>query len=194
MERSTKVILGVTAIIVVLLVADLIWWNRLLSKGNVNYPKDIKWATNSKTLGMVESMHPKLRQRFADFFTEVEEKLGLYVISTSGLRTTAQQSGLDSKNEDNAEPGLSDHEYGFAQDINVADKTGKIILRKATPKKQWIDSGVVSIAKKHGFKWGGDFNSYYDPIHFYNDFGLPATKMLAMKKAGEVDKQGYLKV
>lgn len=194
MQRSTKVILGVTAVIVVLVVADLIWWNRLLGKGRVNYPKDIKWATNTKTLEMVESMHPKLRQKFADFFTEVEKKLGLYVVGTSGNRDYAQQASLDFSNDANAEPGLSDHEYGFAMDMNVYNKAGQNVLRKATSKKTWIDSGVVAIAKKHGFKWGGDFKDYHDPIHFYNDFGIPSGEMLAMKKAGKVDKEGYLKV
>ena len=194
MERSTKVILGVTAVIVVLVVADLIWWNRLLGKGKVNYPKDAKWATNTKTLEMVESMHPKLRQKFANFFTDVEKELGLYVVGTSGLRDTEKQIQLNLENDANATAGHSDHEYGFAMDINVYNKAGQNVLRKATSKKTWLDSGVVNIAKKHGFKWGGDFNSYHDPIHFYNDFGIPAPDMLAMRKVGKVDSNGYLKV
>ena len=194
MDKSTKILLGIGSVIVILVVADLIWWNTLLGRGRVNYPKNSKWAANNKTLDMVESMHPKLRQKFADFFTEVEKKLGLYIVGTSGFRTPEKQAELSIENDKNAGVGLSDHEYGFAMDVNVYNKNGQNILRKASSKKQWIDSGVVDIAKKHGFSWGGDFQSYHDPIHFYNDFGLPATKMLEMKKAGKVDKQGYLRV
>jgi hypothetical protein len=191
MNRDNKTTAIIVGSFIVLAIGGIILYHSL--KKGLRYPKDAKWANNSDTLKKVSELHPKVRQRVADLFTDIEKELGLEVIATSGLRTTAQQAALDLTNNQNADAGLSDHEYGFAIDINVK-KDGNTILRKASSNKAWIDSGVVGIAKKKGLKWGGDFNSYHDPIHFYDDFGLPATEMPKMKLAGKVDKEGYLKV
>jgi hypothetical protein len=190
-KRSAITVAVVSVAIVLSAIGVLIYLNR---KKGVSYSKDAQWAKKSGTLNMVQQMHPKLRQKFADFFSEVEKKTGYTILGTSGLRSSAEQGQLSSQNSSNAQAGYSDHEYGFAMDVNVLDKSGNVVLRKASSKAEWIKSGVVDIAKKHGFKWGGDFANYHDPVHFYNDFGIPAHQMLELKNAGKVDNEGYLKV
>lgn len=188
MEKETKRAIIIFSSIFLLVGIGILIYKKMTH--TLLYPSDAKWAKNSKTLKMVDELHPKVKQDVADFFTDIE-KDGLVAIGTSGLRTSAQQAGLDAGNEKNADAGLSDHEYGFAIDINVS-KNGKIILRKASSTKEWNDSGVVAKAKKYKLKWGGDFKSYHDPIHFYNDFNIPAKDMPKRKLAGQVDKNGYL--
>ena len=190
MEKDAKIAIVVVGSILLLIGLGIIIVKNM--DDTLKYPADAKWAKSSKTLKMVNELHPKVKQHVADFFTEIE-KNGLVAIGTSGLRTSTQQAGLDAGNSQNADAGLSDHEYGFAIDINVS-KDGKIILKKANSDADWINSGVVAIAKKHGFKWGGDFKTYQDPIHFYNDFNIPARDMLKRKIAGKVDTKGYLLV
>jgi len=190
MEKDTKIAVLVFGTIVVLVIGGILIFRS--SKGGINYPKNAVWAKEKSALSEVEKLHPKLRQKFADFFSDIE-KLGYSVVITDAHRTTQEQAGLDRLNPSNAAAGQSDHEYGFAVDVNIK-KDGKIVLKKASSKQDWINSGVVAVAKKHGFKWGGDFNSYHDPIHFYNDFGIPASQMKQLVQAGKVDKDGYLKV
>ena len=53
--------------------------------------------------------------------------------------------------------GLSFHTYGTAIDLNAADNYRGIAGA--------MDRTVVSIFKRWGFAWGGDWN-YTDPMHF----------------------------
>ncbi len=57
----------------------------------------------------------------------------------------------------NPERGLSLHTWGIAVDLNVPGN-----LRGTTGR---INRDVVSVLKKWGFAWGGDW-SYTDPMHF----------------------------
>jgi D-alanyl-D-alanine carboxypeptidase len=52
---------------------------------------------------------------------------------------------------------LSNHSFGLAMDFNVPGN------QRGTPGE--MDRDVVSIFKKWGFAWGGDWN-YTDPMHF----------------------------
>jgi hypothetical protein len=53
--------------------------------------------------------------------------------------------------------GLSLHSWGIAIDLNVPENQRGTVGR--------MDRTVVSIFKKWGFAWGGDW-SYTDPMHF----------------------------
>ena len=57
----------------------------------------------------------------------------------------------------NPAKGLSFHTFGTAIDLNAADNYRGIAGK--------MDRTVVSIFKKWGFAWGGDWN-YTDPMHF----------------------------
>lgn len=195
MKKDTKIALGVAGGIIATVTLVYVFRKQIKSVfgGYKWFDKSLKWYRDTKTRNIVETLHPKARKDFKEFISKVEKKLGLQVIATSGYRTWAKQAELHRHNPSNATAGNSSHNYGFALDINVLDKNGKNILRKSSSKSQWINSGIVPMAKKMGFKWGGDFSNYHDPIHFY----LEPMDRAAMKKrylAGKKDSKGYVKL
>lgn len=108
------------------------------------------------------------RNRFSGL-TDGIRKLGYEVIITSSYRSPEKQAALykDLKNQKGgraARPGKSKHNQAIAIDINIK-KDGKW-WKKATPKGEWEDSKVPELARKMGFRWGGDFTTNYDPVHF----------------------------
>ena len=159
------------------------------------FDESLAWYRNGKTKEIVEKLHPKFKDKVKDFFSRVEKELGLQMYATSGLRTFQEQEELKKENPSNAAPGLSGHNYGFSVDVNVMDKNGNIILKKASSSADWEKSGVVKIAKEMGLKWGGGgaFGSYHDPVHFYIDpNGMTTTQLLAVHNSGKVDNKGYV--
>jgi hypothetical protein len=196
--KSTKKTLLILAGI---LVATIIVGNILLKRNSDDskdwFDKDSKWYKDEHTRGIVNKLHPKFRNKIAQFFTKIEKDLGLSAYATSGYRTFARQEQLHKENPANAKPGYSSHNFGFAIDINVKDKDGKIFLLKNSSDKKWNDSKVVDLAKDLGLLWGGGgaFGSYHDPVHFYiKPNGLSNTELREMVKAGKVDSNGYVLV
>jgi hypothetical protein len=111
----------------------------------------------------LESLHQRVKPIFERFIKELKKR-GFDVYITSSYRTFEKQAELKKLNSKNASPGLSPHNYGMAIDINVRD--GLTWLRKASSKEDWEKSGIPEIARSMGIRWGGDFRTYYDPIHF----------------------------
>ena len=105
------------------------------------------------------------RTHFRSLFNEIEEETGCWVLITSGNRTRSEQAALKKQNPKNASPGRSRHERQRAMDVNLICPTMGM-LRKADPKVRWEASGAPSIARTRGFRWGGDFRTYHDPVHF----------------------------
>tara|TARA_R100001509_G_C4875283_1_gene218334 strand:+ start:979 stop:2169 length:1191 start_codon:yes stop_codon:yes gene_type:complete len=64
-----------------------------------------------------------------------------------------------------ATPGTSWHNIGCSFDFNpyLADGTQ---LGVAQDRSTWINSGIPEIGKSLNLRWGGNFGSNYDPIHF----------------------------
>ena len=60
--------------------------------------------------------------------------------------------------------GASFHNFGMAFDYNPTLSNG-VTLTRAHSKQMWENSGVPEIARSNGMTWGGDWTSYYDPIH-----------------------------
>jgi hypothetical protein len=199
MKSNKQIILILAGI----LVATIIVGNILLNKSNLDdssqnwFDENTKWYKDSHTRSVVQKLHPRFRNKIAEFFTKMEKQLGLSAYATSGYRTIAEQTALHNQNPSNAKPGYSSHNFGFAIDINVKNKDGKIFLLKNTPDKQWNDSKVVQLAKDLGLSWGGGgaFGNYRDPVHFYiKPNGLSTTDLRAMYNDGKKDKEGYVLV
>lgn len=198
MKYNTKTIL----IVVGIGIAAIILANVLLKRDDFEDSKDwfdktTKWYNDKNTLEIVKNLHPKFRNKIAEFFTKIEKELGLGVIATSGYRTIEKQAELHRQNPSNAKPGYSSHNFGFAIDMNVKDKNGNIILMKSSSDKKWIDSKVVDLAKTIGLSWGGGgaFGNYHDPVHFYiKPNGLSTTDLRKMYNEGKKDSQGYVTV
>ena len=199
MKSNKKTLLIIAGI----LVATIIVGNILLNKSNLDessqdwFDKDTKWYKDAHTRAVVQKLHPKFRNKIAEFFTKIEKQLGLSAYATSGYRTIPEQEVLYKQNPSNAKPGYSSHNFGFAVDMNVKNKDGKIILGKSSSDKQWNDSKVVQLAKDLGLSWGGGgaFGNYHDPVHFYiKPNGLSTTDLRAMYNDGKKDSNGYVLV
>lgn len=111
----------------------------------------------------IGDLHPKAKESFRDFIRAVEKR-GYQVIVTSGYRSFSEQAKLKAQNSKNASPGNSYHNYGMALDINLVKDNSW--WRKSTPKDEWEKTGIPQLARRLGMKWGGDFTSYHDPVHF----------------------------
>ena len=121
---------------------------------------------------------------------------------TFTLRTFAEQDALYQQGRTkpgpkvtNAKAGQSLHNYGVALDFALIID-GKVASWDA--KKDWDGDKqsdwmeVVTIFKRHGWEWGGDWRTFKDMPHFQKTFGYTWQKLLALKKAGKVDKEGYV--
>ena len=154
-----------------------------------------RWHKDTNTKNIVNKLHPLFRGRVAEFFSKIENELGLTAYATSGYRTFQKQAELHKQNSQNAKAGFSSHNFGYAIDINVKNKDGNIFLKKADTSKKWRDSGVVPLSEKLGLSWGGDgnFGTYHDPVHFYIKPNNKGTDDLrALVNQGKVDKDGYV--
>lgn len=157
--------------------------------------KDIKPVDSADDEAYIKRLHPKFRDLARALINRVEDKLGLKMFITSGYRTYEEQARLHAQNPNNAKPGVSSHNFGFAFDVNVRDKNGNLILTKSSSSKKWKDAGVVGIAKELGMLWGGDglFGGYHDPVHFFiKPNGKSTVNLAALKDAKKVDSNGYV--
>lgn len=186
-KESLQIVLGVSA--VALIGAGVLLFARSRNK---TVSENVLDKLSEHNRAEVMKLHPNARKKFADLILKIESK-GYRVLITSGYRDFDKQAKLHAENPSNAKAGYSNHNYGYAIDINVYDpKTGKQLLKKATSKSLWESSGIVKIAKDMGFEWGGDFNNYHDPIHFYIPREKSTSQMKALVDAGKVDKSGYV--
>ena len=161
------------------------------------YNDKYRWYKDKKTLNLLNKLHPKYRNKIAEFFSKIEDELGYTAFITSGYRSFKEQQILHNQNSQNAKAGYSSHNFGFAVDINVKDKKGVTFLKKANTSKKWRDSGVIPLSEKLNLLWGGDgnFGSYHDPIHFYiKPNNLSTSELRAMVNSGKKDNNGYVLV
>ncbi len=146
---------------------------------------------------------PGVQDKFRNFIAELRKR-GWRTIITSGNRNFAEQAQLKIQNSSNAAPGLSAHNYGLAFDGNFENVATGQVLKKASTKKEWLDSGIPQLAKSMGLKWGGYdneaeylsaftgiglknkkenkslFSGYFDPVHF--EIPVNTTALLAQAK------------
>ena len=103
-------------------------------------------------------------EKFRQLFKQIHTKCWCVVYVTSSYRSTAKQKELYKHNHKNAKPGRSPHEFKRAMDINLLTFGGWV--RKRDSVDVWKATGAPAVAKKMGFRWGGNFKSYHDPVHF----------------------------
>ena len=104
------------------------------------------------------------RVHFDKLIENIHNETDCFVYITSGYRTTSQQKILYERDNKNAKPGTSPHEFKIAIDLNLIC-SGDWIVKKDS-KETWEETGVPQLAKKLDFRWGGDFKTYHDPVHF----------------------------
>ena len=160
------------------------------------------------TTKRIEKAHPAVREELRAIYTQIVQSLtGKATCGFSAIHRTfekqaelyAQGRTMPGPKITNAPAGLSMHNYGLAVDIFLLvevdghhdyaswdtvtdfDKDGL---------SDWME--VVRIFKAHGWEWGGDWNGFKDMPHFQKSFGLKASDLLAMHRAGQVDENGYV--
>lgn len=134
---------------------------------------------DTNSLQRANQLHPHIKQRVITIINYINDKVltgNAKVGLAQGLRTFKEQDDLYAKGRTtpgpkvtNAKSGDSIHNYGLAIDIfliingNQASWDNKKDFDK-DQQSDWME--VVSIMKKEGFSWGGDWRSFSDLPHF----------------------------
>lgn len=149
-----------------------------------------------KTLERVQLLHPKLREEAVEIYSEICEALKGKAMCRFAytLRTFAEQDALYAQGRTapgakvtNARGGQSFHNYGLAIDIVlIVDRDGNGSFETASwdvktdfdgdGKSDWQE--VVTIFKRYGYQWGGDWVSFPDRPHFEKSFGYSVNDLL----------------
>lgn len=141
------------------------------------------------TLSRIENIHPKLYQELLIIYEDICQALTGKAICrfTHTYRSFQEQDKLflQRPKVTNAKGGQSYHNYGLAVDIcliingkeaswdTLKDFDGDGV-------SDWME--VVSIFKKYGWFWGGDFKTFKDRPHFEKTFGLQPSELLKREK------------
>lgn len=124
-----------------------------------------------------QNIDPGAMRMFTAFWNELKDK-GYEPFVTSGHRMPSHQRDLydSGTGHQTAQPCRSDHQYGFALDINVnlpPDEDGNVAsARAASSNNTW--EPIVDIAHDKGLAWQGR----KDRVHFY----VPGRVTSRMKK------------
>lgn len=154
------------------------------------------------TIERIDLMHPKLRDEVRQIYKEICDALTgeAFCRFSYTLRTFAEQDALyaigrtkPGKKVTNAKGGQSYHNYGLALDIVIIN--GKIA--EWDTKKDYDKDGradwmeIVSIFKRYGWEWGGDWG-FKDYPHFQKSMGYSIARLQDLHKT--FSKQQYLPI
>ncbi len=155
------------------------------------------------TLDRIKLMHPLLRAEVSEMYHEICLALTGRAICRFAytLRTFKEQDELfaigrskPGKKVTNAKGGQSYHNYGLAFDIVLlVDSKGNGKFDKASwetnvdfdrdGRADWHE--VVSICKRYGWEWGGDWK-FTDLPHFQKTMGKSVVQLKQLLDAGKV--------
>ncbi len=129
---------------------------------------------------VLDLLHPTVRPQWRDFLTSLtnsQRLKGYKMVITSEYRSPSAQAALIENGNNIATSGISLHNLGAVLDINIFKASpSSAVLKLATPKSTWLESGVVTLATQAGISWGGNFQTTpYDPIHFYSPINKVAS-------------------
>ncbi len=129
-------------------------------------------------------LRPKVR-RLAEELQRECEAAGISIAVTRGYRTTEEQDEFYARGRtipgpivSNAKGGYSYHNYGVAFDVRPVefkDEEEKIKKLKR----------IGEIGKKLGLEWGGDWERFFDPVHFQYTAGSAIEDF----RGGKVDER-----
>ncbi len=154
------------------------------------------------TLDRIKLLHPLLRKEALMIYQEIQATLTGSAICrfAYSLRTFKEQDGLYAQGRTaagpivtNAKGGQSNHNYGLAIDIVLLvdkDKNGTFETASWDTNTDFDGDGkpdwqeVVSIFKRYGWVWGGDWK-FTDMPHFEKMFGKSIADLQALYAAGK---------
>lgn len=116
---------------------------------NLPFSMPLSWNPSQKATRFI--CNKRLIKIFENVFNEIKTKnLDSKINSFGGVYNFRRKS---------RNGALSTHSWGIAIDLNP--------LTNALGTKGNMDQNIISIFRKHGFKWGGDWNGKNsDPMHF----------------------------
>lgn len=156
-------------------------------------------ATDKISMDRLQQLHPSIRQSAIDAYIEAcrVTPVGVHPFITETLRSFERSNALYAQGRTapgqivtNAKGGSSLHNYGLAIDF-VIQVNGKEVWKVDA---NWMK--VVEVFKKHGFRWGADWDGdgktkaqgdkdegLVDAPHFEKTNGLGWRELLAKYNA-----------
>lgn len=142
---------------------------------------------DSISMGRLNTLHPRIRQKAIDAYTEACRitPVGVHPFITETTRSFERSAQLYNQGRttpgpivSNAKAGQSLHNYSLAIDfmLQINGKSSWVV------DANWIK--VANVFKKYGFSWGGDWTSFKDYPHVENRLGYTVTQLLAKHNAG----------
>jgi hypothetical protein len=114
---------------------------------------------------LIQELNINVQGIWRTFLNTLSNDYPGYTLSiTSTYRSYQRSKELKEVNSRNAAPGYSPHNYAYGLDMNVKDPNG--VIYQKNDRRPWVESGIPEIATKLGMRWGGDFQSYVDCVHF----------------------------
>jgi peptidoglycan L-alanyl-D-glutamate endopeptidase CwlK len=147
------------------------------------------------SMDKINKLHPFVRNEVKAIIQECNTLLTgrSKVRIAQGFRSFAEQDALFAQKPKvtNAKGGQSIHNYGFAVDIVLIIDGKEASWDVNTDwdgdkKSDWME--CVSVFKKHGWNWGGDWKSFKDMPHF-DKAGFSDWKALSKYRR---DANGYV--
>lgn len=149
----------------------------IAASGALNHLIPLDWF---REVPVITKLHPVVAAN-KDKLVAQSERIGIDVIITDGFRSSAEQNALYRKGRSDegtvvtqVRGGQSYHNYGLAIDFALRIPGGEVIWDleydgNGNGKSDWME--VVSMAKRLGFTWGGDWEGFPDYPHLQMDFG-----------------------
>lgn len=129
--------------------------------------------------------HPAFQKHIKAFIFKSWNNFGIKINLNSTFRNRAAQNKLIQEfkqGKRRIQPAnYSYHLAGLAFDFNPVMPNGKWISSKAA-KSTWISSQIPAIGKSLSLRWGGNFSTNYDPIHFDAGIMYDKNKMIKLIK------------
>lgn len=157
------------------------------------------------TLERIKLLHPKLREEVTNIYDEICTALTGKAVCRFAytLRTFAEQDGIYAQGRTKpgkivtkAKGGQSYHNYGLAVDIVliINGKEASWDTLKDFDGDGIADwSEIVSIFKRYGWEYGGDWH-FKDYPHFQKTLGKSIMELLALYNAKKVDDHNYVMI
>ena len=164
------------------------------------------------TIDRIQLLHPKLREEATQIYQEICDALKGKALCRFAytLRSFAEQDALYAQGRTitgkivtKAKGGQSYHNYGLAIDIVlIVDTDGNGSYETASwdihkdfdgdGQADWME--IVSIFKRYGWEWGGDWK-FTDNPHFQKTFGHSIADLQKLHELQLVRKNGgYLNI
>lgn len=138
-------------------------------------------------------LHPKFLEQVLEMQSILWNKYSIWLYITDTIRTLEEQLQVNNSSLNvikGNSPSLSPHNLGLQIDF-----TPVVINRKNKNVEEWINSRmkdnpawrvVQETQNSVGLKWGGDFLSYYDPIHVQHPLSYQLTEQIRQNNRQQI--------